>query len=72
VGDSSVGKTSLVNRFVWDDFKSTYQSTVGASYMAKTTGRDKNRTKFRIWDTGISLYPFSFLSSFFNNFFSLL
>ena len=36
LGDSSVGKTSLVKRFVYDEFDDKYIVTLGAKTVAKT------------------------------------
>ncbi|ESO82802.1 hypothetical protein LOTGIDRAFT_229819 [Lottia gigantea] len=51
LGDSGVGKSSLVMRFVTDSFKPALESTIGASFMTKTVEVDGNTYKFQIWDT---------------------
>jgi small GTP-binding protein len=51
LGDSSVGKTSLIMRFVSNTYSSEPESTVGASYLTKTVTHDSSRVKFNIWDT---------------------
>eukprot|EP00033_Pygsuia_biforma_P003191 GCRY01003501.1.p1 GENE.GCRY01003501.1~~GCRY01003501.1.p1 ORF type:complete len:198 (-),score=31.46 GCRY01003501.1:333-926(-) len=51
LGESSVGKTSLVVRFVNNHFKNVAESTIGASFMSKTIVVDDNAIKFQIWDT---------------------
>jgi len=65
LGDSGVGKSSIALRFVTDEFKPYTESTIGASFMAKTveleepdldakevTGAIKKRlVSFKIWDT---------------------
>ena len=35
LGDSGVGKSSIVLRFVADNFKADADATIGASYMGK-------------------------------------
>ena len=35
VGDSGVGKTSILNNFVYNDFKHSIDSTIGAAYYSK-------------------------------------
>ena len=35
LGDSGVGKTSLVYRFVMDNFNSNLDPTIGAAFMAR-------------------------------------
>ncbi|XP_041376392.1 ras-related protein Rab-22A-like [Gigantopelta aegis] len=51
LGDSGVGKSSIVMRFVADQFKPALESTIGASFMTKTLLVDENTYKFQIWDT---------------------
>ncbi|XP_059148842.1 ras-related protein Rab-22A-like [Physella acuta] len=51
LGESGVGKSSIVMRFVADKFKNALESTIGASFMTKTIFLDDNTYKFQIWDT---------------------
>ncbi|XP_065065140.1 ras-related protein Rab-22A-like [Rhopilema esculentum] len=51
LGDSGVGKSSLVLRFVSDRFDPKQSATIGASFMSKTIGIDDQTVKFQIWDT---------------------
>ncbi|BFZ19284.1 hypothetical protein BsWGS_22323 [Bradybaena similaris] len=51
LGDSGVGKSSIVMRFVTNTFKSALESTIGASFMTKTIVVDGDTFKFQIWDT---------------------
>ena len=51
LGDTGVGKSSLVLRFVTNSFKSYSESTIGASFMSKIMSVDGNKIKFQIWDT---------------------
>lgn len=51
IGDSGVGKSSIVQRFVHDTFNVDSESTIGASFMTKTLLVDDNTYKFQIWDT---------------------
>lgn len=51
LGDTGVGKSSLVLRFVTNSFKSYSESTIGASFMSKVMSVNGNRIKFQIWDT---------------------
>jgi Ras-related protein Rab-5C len=53
VGDASVGKTSLVQRFSRNDFSETTSSTIGAAFVAMrfpVRKGDKGRL-YHIWDT---------------------
>lgn len=53
-GPAAVGKTSIVNRFVHDEFKTSYSMTIGADFLTKTTsvGKGKEAVKLNIWDIG--------------------
>ncbi|MGK7926935.1 MAG: Rab family GTPase [Spirulina sp.] len=55
VGDFSVGKTSLIRRFVDDEFKDEYLSTVGVKLSQKVVnlqgeGGEDRRVDLFIWD----------------------
>ena len=51
LGDSGVGKSSLVLRFVSDRFDSHSTATIGASFMSKTFTVGAETFKYQIWDT---------------------
>eukprot|EP00742_Colponemidia_sp_Colp-10_P002257 GILJ01002411.1.p1 GENE.GILJ01002411.1~~GILJ01002411.1.p1 ORF type:complete len:202 (-),score=23.82 GILJ01002411.1:501-1106(-) len=51
LGDTGVGKSSLVLRFVTNNFKPDSESTIGASFMSKTMMVGDVAIKFQIWDT---------------------
>ncbi|KAK4135855.1 ras-domain-containing protein [Trichocladium antarcticum] len=52
LGESAVGKSSIVLRFVKDQFDSYRESTIGAAFLTQTIALDENTTvKFEIWDT---------------------
>lgn len=52
LGESAVGKSSLVNRFAKDQFDDFRESTIGAAFLTQTVQVDANTTiKFEIWDT---------------------
>lgn len=52
LGESAVGKSSLVLRFVKDQFDDYRESTIGAAFLTQTVTLDDNTTvKFEIWDT---------------------
>jgi len=51
VGDSGVGKTSLLNMYVNQRFTQQYRATVGADFMAKEVMIDDRMVTLQIWDT---------------------
>ncbi|RFU32553.1 hypothetical protein B7463_g3773, partial [Scytalidium lignicola] len=52
LGESAVGKSSIVLRFVKDAFDSYRESTIGAAFLTQTISLDDTTTvKFEIWDT---------------------
>mmetsp|Transcript_19393 Transcript_19393/g.18741 ORF Transcript_19393/g.18741 Transcript_19393/m.18741 type:complete len:203 (-) Transcript_19393:1144-1752(-) len=51
LGDTGVGKSSLVLRFVTNNFKPYSESTIGASFMSKTISVNGKNIKYQIWDT---------------------
>ncbi|CAD8089447.1 unnamed protein product [Paramecium sonneborni] len=51
LGDSGVGKSSLLYRFVENDFFEKGQPTLGAAFQSKTILIDGKALKFQIWDT---------------------
>lgn len=51
LGESGVGKSSLVLRFVADRFDSYSTATIGASFMSKTFSLGEETFKYQIWDT---------------------
>lgn len=53
LGDSGVGKTSIIDRYVNDRFKEKYQPTLGVDFLIKdTVVRSKSKVKLIIWDIG--------------------
>ena len=54
LGDSGVGKTSIINRFANNIFESKYMSTLTSAYFTKTMKFDDfggKELKFELWDT---------------------
>lgn len=51
LGDSGVGKSSIVMRFVTGTYRSALESTIGASFMSKSLFVDGMGYRFQIWDT---------------------
>ena len=52
VGETGVGKTSIIMQFVDESFQKDQQSTTGGTFSIKTGKCDNGKTiKFEIWDT---------------------
>lgn len=51
IGDSNVGKSSLMLRFAENKYNPTYISTVGVEFRVKTIMINGIRIKIQIWDT---------------------
>ena len=51
LGDSSVGKTSILNNYISNKFDESSISTVGVDYMDKIIDYNKFKIKLQIWDT---------------------
>jgi small GTP-binding protein len=51
VGDSSVGKTSIINRFIHDRFNPSEPNTIGALYDSYSEQRNGQTVDVQIWDT---------------------
>lgn len=52
IGDASVGKTSILHRFLHNKFKAEYSCTIGVDYCVKSLVLDNKTTvDLQIWDT---------------------
>ena len=53
LGESGVGKTSIIQRYINNSFNPGVSSTGGANFTSKTMNfvEEKRRIKFEIWDT---------------------
>jgi Ras-related protein Rab-1A len=51
IGDSAIGKSSLLDRYISDTYTSTYSSTIGVDFRLKGVDRDSIKIKLQIWDT---------------------
>mmetsp|Transcript_33792 Transcript_33792/g.38419 ORF Transcript_33792/g.38419 Transcript_33792/m.38419 type:complete len:238 (+) Transcript_33792:1-714(+) len=51
LGDQSVGKTSIINRFMYDTFDANYQATIGIDFLSKSMYLDEKTIKLQLWDT---------------------
>lgn len=48
---TTVGKTSLITRFMYDTFDNTYQATIGIDFLSKTMYMDERTVRLQLWDT---------------------
>ncbi|SPC66534.1 probable YPT6 - GTP-binding protein of the rab family [Ustilago sp. UG-2017b] len=51
LGEQSVGKTSLITRFMYDTFDNTYQATIGIDFLSKTMYLEDRTVRLQLWDT---------------------
>jgi len=51
LGDASVGKSSILTRFLQNKFSDGIETTVGAAFSTKTIESRNRQVKFEIWDT---------------------
>mmetsp|Transcript_23052 Transcript_23052/g.38990 ORF Transcript_23052/g.38990 Transcript_23052/m.38990 type:complete len:229 (-) Transcript_23052:284-970(-) len=51
LGDQSVGKTSIITRFMYDQFDKAYQATIGIDFLSKTMYLEDRTVRLQLWDT---------------------
>ena len=51
IGDQSVGKTNILNRFVKGQFSEEYAITIGMDFLTCNLELDDKIFKLRLWDT---------------------
>ncbi|XP_054805153.1 ras-related protein Rab7-like [Prosopis cineraria] len=51
LGDCGVGKTSLMNQYVYKKYSEHYKSTIGADFVTKELQVDDKTVTLQIWDT---------------------
>lgn len=51
LGDQSVGKTSIITRFMYDNFDRHYQATIGIDFLSKTMYLEDRTVRLQLWDT---------------------
>ena len=60
LGESAVGKSSLVLRFVKGQFHEYQESTIGAAFLTQTVHIEETAVKFEIWVSHIHAYNHSY------------
>ena len=51
IGDSSVGKTSILRRFALNEYTDNYKETVGIDFKSKKLQIKDKIVKCQVWDT---------------------
>lgn len=51
LGDLSVGKTSIINQFIYGTFDQSHQPTIGIDFLSKTMYLDDRTIRLQLWDT---------------------
>merc|ERR1712127_404824 len=51
LGEQSVGKTSVISRFMYDKFDNSYQATIGIDFLSKTMYLEDRTVRLQLWDT---------------------
>eukprot|EP00924_Labyrinthula_sp_SR-Ha-C_P003178 augustus_masked-scaffold_15-processed-gene-1.50-mRNA-1 protein AED:0.07 eAED:0.07 QI:0/-1/0/1/-1/1/1/0/288 len=51
LGDLGVGKTSIITRFMFDSFESSYVATIGIDFLSKTLHLDDKTIRLQLWDS---------------------
>ncbi|CCE28550.1 probable GTPase Rab7 protein [Claviceps purpurea 20.1] len=51
LGDSGVGKTSLMNQYVKKKFSASYKATIGADFLTREVMVDDRQVTMQLWDT---------------------
>eukprot|EP00727_Mastigamoeba_balamuthi_P008550 m51a1_g4317 putative ras-related protein rabh1b-like (213) ;mRNA; f:53358-54316 len=51
LGDSAVGKTCIITRFMYDTFDTSHNATIGIDFLSKTIYLDDRTVRLQLWDT---------------------
>ena len=51
LGNQSVGKTSIIHRFIYDSFDDSYQATIGIDFMSQKMYVEDKIIILNLWDT---------------------
>ena len=51
VGDTSVGKTNIINKYIKNEFREDFYATIGVEFSHKQFKVDNHKIKAQIWDT---------------------
>lgn len=65
IGESNVGKTSILQRFIDNSFEKSFSTTIGIDFRSKTIHVDKQEIELQIWDTAGQERFFSITKSYY-------
>ena len=51
IGESSIGKTAIINRYIYDNYLNNYIQTIAPNYFQKEIKIENKILKLDIWDT---------------------
>ena len=51
LGDSGVGKTCLINRYIGGFYRDSFAATLGVDFKIKPIEREDTKINLQIWDT---------------------
>ena len=67
IGDTAVGKTSMILKYCDDKFLDTHLATIGVEFKSKTIFTDKYKVTLNVWDTAGQERFKSITKTFFQN-----
>ena len=67
LGESEVGKTSILTKYCDDKFLDTHLATIGVEFKSKTIFTDKYKVTLNVWDTAGQERFRSITKTFFQN-----
>ena len=67
IGDSGVGKTATMERYLKGHFANEYSSTIGIDFGVKIVNKDNRNIKLQMWDTAGQDKFKSLISTYFRN-----
>lgn len=51
IGDSGVGKSSIINQYIQGTFQNKVEPTIGVEFATKTVDIQRKKIKLQIWDS---------------------
>ena len=66
-GSFGVGKSSIFNRFIYDEFEATYSGTIGARINGKKIEDSGTSYEFRLWDVAGEVHQNKVPTNYFND-----